>query len=156
MSAKPSVYFAAPLFNERERAFNLHLASEIEKRGASVFLPQRDGALLVNMLDAGVAQSVAERRVFIQDTDAMIGASIGVAILDGAVVDEGVAFEIGFLFARGKVCFGLQTDVRRALPSGNNPMISQALSDIAHTEEVLLSWLERAVIDTSGRSIQTG
>jgi len=145
MSAVFSVYFAAPLFNERERAFNLRLASEIEQLGAEVFLPQRDGALLVDMLAAGVAQKVAERRVFLQDTEAMKKASMAVAILDGAAVDDGVAFEIGFLFAHGTKCVGLQTDVRRALPTGNNPMISQGLSEITGTEKELLACVSDAL-----------
>jgi nucleoside 2-deoxyribosyltransferase len=133
-----SIYFAAPLFNERERTFNQTLAQALESLGAQVFLPQRDGALLVEMLSAGLPQPVAEHRVFFQDTQAMRAADLGVAVLDGAVVDDGVAFEIGFLFALGTPCIGLQTDVRRALPSGNNPMISQALVEIAADETRLL------------------
>jgi nucleoside 2-deoxyribosyltransferase len=89
------IYLAAPLFNERERAFNQALAHALEELGARVFVPQRDGALLVEMLSAGLPQSVAERRVFLQDTEAMRVANLGVAVLDGAVVDDGVAFEIG-------------------------------------------------------------
>jgi nucleoside 2-deoxyribosyltransferase len=133
-----SIYLAAPLFNERERAFNQALAQAMEALGTQVFLPQRDGALLVEMLSAGLAQPVAEHRVFFQDTEAMRAADLGVAVLDGAVVDDGVAFEIGYLFALGTPCIGLQTDVRRALPSGNNPMISQALVEIAADETRLL------------------
>jgi hypothetical protein len=53
-----------------------------------------------------------------------------VAVLDGAHIDEGVAFELGFAHARGCLCLGLQSDTRRALPSGNNPMIGRALSSI--------------------------
>jgi len=50
----------------------------------------------------------------------------------------GVAFEIGYLFALGTPCIALQTDVRRALPSGNNPMIGQALAEIVADETRLL------------------
>jgi nucleoside 2-deoxyribosyltransferase len=133
------IYLAAPLFNERERAFNLALTHALEALGAEVFLPQRDGALLVEMLSGGVPQLVAERRVFLQDTEAMRAADLGVAVLDGAVVDDGVAFEIGYLFALGTRCIGLQSDVRRALPSGNNPMIGQALMKIACDQSSLLA-----------------
>ncbi len=48
----PPLYFAAPLFSESERAFNAALTAEIERRGFTVFLPQRDGA------DAGSASPV--------------------------------------------------------------------------------------------------
>ncbi|UFS75661.1 nucleoside 2-deoxyribosyltransferase [Tardiphaga sp. 37S4] len=151
MSERFSVYFAAPLFNERERAFNARLVHQIELLGAEVFLPQRNGALLVDMLSAGVSQQVAERRVFLQDTEAMARASMAVAVLDGAVVDDGVAFEIGFLFALKTRCIGLQTDVRRALPTGNNPMISQGLNGIAGSEEELLTWIKSALDRASCR-----
>jgi nucleoside 2-deoxyribosyltransferase len=140
-----AVYLAAPLFNARERAFNLELAGALEGLGARVFLPQRDGALLVEMLSAGVPQPVAERRVFLQDTEAMRSASLGVAVLDGAVVDDGVAFEIGFLHALSTPCVGLQTDVRRALPSGNNPMIAQSLYEIVSDEARLLNAVRVAI-----------
>ncbi len=39
----PTLYFAAPLFSESERAFNAALTAEIERLGFTVFLPQRDG-----------------------------------------------------------------------------------------------------------------
>jgi nucleoside 2-deoxyribosyltransferase len=139
------IYLAAPLFNGRERAFNEALAHAFEALGAWVFLPQRDGSLLVEMLSSGLPQSVAERRVFLQDTEAMRAANLGVAVLDGAVVDDGVAFEIGYLFALGTPCIGLQTDVRRALPSGNNPMICQALAEIAADETHLLDTVRVAM-----------
>jgi len=37
------VYFAAPLFCEAEKEFNLRLTEKLEERGFWVFLPQRDG-----------------------------------------------------------------------------------------------------------------
>ena len=130
-------YFAAPLFNDRERDFNSTIVERIEQY-VDVFLPQRDGALLTDMLAAGVSRLVAEHRVFDQDRQAMRSADILIAVLDGGYVDEGVAFEVGFMHALGKLCIGLQTDVRRALPSGNNPMIAQGLSEILGDVESLV------------------
>lgn len=135
------IYLAAPLFTRSERIFNQHLASKLEVH-APVFLPQRDGALLVDMLAAGVPLTVAERRVFIQDCTALQRSAALVAVLDGAHIDEGVAFEIGFASALGKQCVALQTDVRRALPTGNNPMIGSALDAVFATEADLLQWME--------------
>jgi hypothetical protein len=54
-----NAYMAAPLFNENERAFNVALANGIAQH-ADVFLPQRDGSLLVNILREGVALEVVE------------------------------------------------------------------------------------------------
>ena len=123
------LYLAAPLFNERERVFNEQLARELEEY-AEVFLPQRDGAILAELVAGGVPLEVAEQRVFDQDTSAMAASDLMLAVLDGGHVDEGVAFEIGYMRALGKLCIGLQTDVRRALPTGNNPMIAKGLHAI--------------------------
>ena len=134
------IYFAAPLFNQQERHFNERLVHQLEHY-VDVFLPQRDGTLLVDMLAVGVPQSVAERRVFEQDCKALIKANLLIAVLDGGHIDEGVAFEIGFAHALHKPCIGLQTDVRRALRSGNNPMIAQGLSEIFSNSEALVAWI---------------
>ncbi|MBI2586995.1 MAG: nucleoside 2-deoxyribosyltransferase [Rhodospirillales bacterium] len=64
-------------------------------------------------------------------------------MLDGANVDEGVAFEIGFVHALGKLCVGLQTDIRRQLPTGNNPMIGRSLSKIFFGVGDLIDWAEK-------------
>jgi len=37
------VYFAAPLFNEAERAYNESVVGMLEDAGHDIFLPQRDG-----------------------------------------------------------------------------------------------------------------
>ncbi|RTE90981.1 nucleoside 2-deoxyribosyltransferase [Bradyrhizobium sp. LVM 105] len=143
----PCVYLAAPLFNPRERAFNDRLTRELEQRNVKVFLPQRDGTLLVDMLEAGVSQIVAERRVFAQDIDALRSSDALVAVLDGATIDEGVAFEVGFAYALGLTCVAIQTDVRRALPTGNNPMISQSFREIFTSEDELLHWVDTYSLD---------
>lgn len=37
------IYFAAPLFSQAEREFNLMLTANLESIGFDIFLPQRDG-----------------------------------------------------------------------------------------------------------------
>jgi len=148
-SSSLRAYFAAPLFNERERTFNKALVERLEAH-IYVFLPHRDGSLLVDMLAFGVPQPTAERRVFEQDCDAMRSADVLIALLDGAHIDEGVAFEVGFMRALGKLCIGLQTDIRRALPSGNNPMIAQGLHEIYWDVEALVARVEALAQDAAG------
>lgn len=106
-----------------------------------VFLPQRDGLLLAELLASGVVQDVAETHIFERDRWALEQSELLIAVLDGAHIDEGVAFEIGFACAKGCLCLGLQTDVRRALQSGNNPMISRSLSSIFADPGDLLSYV---------------
>lgn len=133
-------YLAAPLFNDRERAFNAELADTLSEY-CDVFLPQRDGLLLADLLANGIPREVAETQIFERDRSALSESEMVVAILDGAHIDEGVAFEIGFAHARGCLCLGLQSDVRRALPSGNNPMIGRALSSIFACSEDLVTYI---------------
>lgn len=138
---RKQIYLAAPLFNERERSFNLAFAQRLELH-FDVFLPQRDGLLLARLLQDGVPIETAETLIFERDRSALERCDILVAVLDGAHIDEGVAFEIGFANARRAPCIGLQSDVRRALSSGNNPMIGRALSAIFSDVDALVAHLE--------------
>ena len=140
MLKRSKIYIAAPLFNQMEREFNKHLAELVEEV-LDVFLPQRDGGLLVDLVRKGVSPNVAEKIVFEKDIAAIEDCDGVVAVLDGANVDEGVAFELGFAFARGKPCFGLQTDMRRQLPTGNNPMLSASLCAVYSTAADLVQGL---------------
>ena len=148
-----NTYLAAPLFNERERAFNAELAASLSAH-CEVFLPQRDGLLLVDMLAEGIPKDVAETRIFERDRQALRACEMLIAVLDGAHIDEGVAFEIGFAHAHGCLCIGLQSDVRRALPSGNNPMIGRALSSIFTKLDDLVAYVmsERSVSEIRATS----
>jgi nucleoside 2-deoxyribosyltransferase len=147
-----AIYLAAPLFNEREREFNGYLAG-LFAPFAEVYLPQRDGSLLTEMVAAGVPLVVAEKRVFKQDCDALRRCNVIVAVLDGAHIDEGVAFEIGFSRATECLCVGLQSDSRRALPTGNNPMIQCSLDAIFSDTSSLVNFLaDQAYKKRAGRS----
>jgi nucleoside 2-deoxyribosyltransferase len=125
-SIKPNLYFAAPLFNEGERAFNRRVVDVIS-RWFEVYLPQRDGGLLTNLVDRGV--EVAE-------------CDMCLIVLDGRSVDEGAAFELGMCFSLGKPCYGFQSDSRRLLPIGNNPMIQCALRHVFRDCGELYSWAQ--------------
>lgn len=119
------VYFAAPLFNPMERAFNEDMARQLQPI-ADVFLPQRDGALLTKLVLDGQSLESARRKIFNSDTSAINNCHAVVAVLDGRTIDEGVAFEVGYASALGKVCIAYKSDDRIMLPTGDNPMISMA------------------------------
>lgn len=140
MTSKKRIYLAAPLFNEMELNYNKTMAKKLSQY-FDVFLPQEDGLLLRNLIKAGVAHEVAERMVFDADIQAMKESDILIANLNGAHIDEGVAFELGFSHASGKRCIGFKTDVRQALPSGNNPMINQSCERIFDSEEAFFKWI---------------
>lgn len=136
---KPRLYFAAPLFNTAELTFNAELKARFS-RWFDVYLPQEDGGLIVDMVANGVPREAATRRVFSMDTTAVQRCDVLLIVLDGRAVDEGACFELGYAFALGKLCVGLQTDVRRLLPSGNNPMLEAACFHIFESLETFESW----------------
>ncbi|WP_099170795.1 nucleoside 2-deoxyribosyltransferase [Pseudomonas sp. ICMP 8385] len=141
MSRKFSIYLAAPLFNRMELDYNASLSEELSPF-FDVFLPQKDGLLLRDIVSAGIDEDVASRMVFDADVQAMAEADIILAVLHGAHIDEGVAFELGYCFAHGKRCIALQEDIRQALPTGNNPMISQSCERIFRSRQGLVDWLK--------------
>ena len=134
------VYLAAPLFNDMERSFNERLATLIQPL-AEVFLPQRDGKLMRDMVRRGMSVTAARQIVFEADVVALKRSDLVVAVLDGRTVDEGVAFEIGYARALGRTCIGLKTDDRALLPSGDNPMILVGCHEIFDNVVSLVGYL---------------
>jgi nucleoside 2-deoxyribosyltransferase len=122
-----------------ERGFNIDVCTKLEPF-IDVFLPQRDGGLLMQKVKEGVSPDLAGRAIFDTDLQAMRHADFLIAVLDGSSIDEGVAFEAGYMFALGKTCVALQTDVRRALPTGNNPMIESSMTQIFQSVPDLVVW----------------
>lgn len=140
-SGKPKLYLAAPLFSESELHFNESLANSISDV-FEIFLPQRDGGLMAEMLRRGVPVTQASRYVFNKDIYAIRNSDVVLAVLDGRSIDEGVSVELGFAYALDIKCFGLQTTPIRLLPCGNNPMISNVLKDIFESTEAVRAWAE--------------
>jgi nucleoside 2-deoxyribosyltransferase len=141
---RPLVYLAAPLFSEAELDFNRALTERIEA-SLDVYLPQRDGGKLVDLLARGVEQHAAYKSIFDRDLRALEAACALIIVLDGRAIDEGAAFELGYAYAHSKLCFGLQTDPRRLLPAGNNPMIEMSLQKIFRSIEGAGEWADSFV-----------
>ncbi len=102
----PRVYIAGPLFNTHERWYLERIAEALETAGFATFLPHRDAGLIE-------LQNPASRtKVFTDDIAAIESCDIGVALLTGPDQDSGASAELGYLFARGKPCFGVTDDFR--------------------------------------------
>ena len=145
---KPTLYFAAPLFTETERQFNANVSEELDHY-FDVFLPQRDGFLIPG---ANIEKSMypeVMKKVFCSDIAAIDRCAFFLAVLDGRTIDEGVSFELGYAFARGKRCVSLRTDPRQLAEWGNNPMITQAVSEAFSTTDELYKWCYRTVRETN-------
>ena len=133
------LYLAGPLFSEAELAFNREIR-DLLKESFDVYLPQEDGGLMVDMIKNGMSFVEAQHLVFLSDIGAIRRADYLLIILDGRSVDEGASFELGFAHALGKKCIGYQSDPRRLLPVGNNPMVECALETILTSRSELLMW----------------
>jgi nucleoside 2-deoxyribosyltransferase len=93
------IYLAAPLFSEAERTYNEKIKVALEKAGFQVFLPQEGCEGPEDIFQCCI--------VNLKKCDAVL------AVLDGAQVDDGTAFECGVAHALGIPVVGLRTDFRR-------------------------------------------
>jgi len=149
--SKLSLYLASPMFSQAERQFNREVRDCLS-RSFRVFLPQESGVIMSDLLCRGVSPQDAIQKVFAQDLMAIQECDALVIVLDGRSVDEGAAFELGLGYALKKVCVGLQTDLRRLAPFGNNPMIDGALEKVFKRVDEVLRWLERRFAPRIGTS----
>jgi nucleoside 2-deoxyribosyltransferase len=106
------VYLSGPLFTPYERSFIDECAARLRNDGIEVFVPHE------NALAAGDTTAAT---IFRKDWDGLSAADAVVAVLDGPMVDDGTACEIGIFYAlmqgdpSKKGIVGLLTDLRSTL-----------------------------------------
>lgn len=100
-----NIYLAAPLFSEAECDFNRKLREELQGIGFNVFLPQEDSNNIHDKINR-------QKIIFNKNLAEIENSDIIVAVIDGADVDSGTAWEIGYAFAKGKHVIGFRTDFR--------------------------------------------
>ena len=106
------VYFAGPLFTPYERSFIDECTNRLRAEGIEVFVPHE------NALASGDTSAAT---IFQKDWKGLSEADAVVALLDGAMVDDGTACEIGIFYAlmqsdpTKKGIVGLLTDLRSTL-----------------------------------------
>jgi nucleoside 2-deoxyribosyltransferase len=143
------LYIAAPLFSEAERAFNERLESALSF-WLDVFLPQRDGDLITDLIDKGMSAALAKDAIFKTDLSAIKQADIVLAVLDGASIDEGVAVEAALGFAWGKECWALKTDFRSLSSFGDNPMVEGLIDKYFNSLDAITDHLsEMTIVESS-------
>lgn len=140
------IYLAGPLFSEAERAWLLSLKRQIEEKGRSeagditviwpweLFLPGE-----VESLGSG-----ASKEIFRRCRDALDECDTVVALLDGPMVDDGTAWEIGYAFARKKRIIGIRTDIRRTGECEGacaNAMIEHGCGRVVKSTEEIMDML---------------
>ncbi len=135
------LYLAGPLFNSAEREWCVRIRSILSEK-FEVYTPHIDGSLLPNLLEASVSIEDARRAIFDDDIGAIKACDSLLIILNGRVVDEGAAFELGVTWSLGKACFGFKDDFRQLVSSGDNPMIDGALQKIFRSTDELEDWVK--------------
>ena len=111
------IYLAGPLFSEGERAWLDAFAARLRDEGHDVFVPHEQFGPVMVDLDP--------REVFATDAAGVRSADALVAWLDGPMVDDGTAAEVG-MFAqmieqepgRRRALIGVSTDLRAARRRG--------------------------------------
>jgi deoxyadenosine/deoxycytidine kinase/nucleoside 2-deoxyribosyltransferase len=154
---RPKAYYAAGLFNQAERAFNVSVKEVLDELGYDTWFPQEDAGLLDRLIESGMSVDEARHQIFRANLRAVEEADILVFSLDGRVPDEGACIEAGIAFGRGKRCIGLQTDFRTSEPGGNNLMIDGVVGySIARDLDDLRIRLTEAMIEIDLRDHKTG
>jgi len=117
------VYLAGSLFTASERTWNSWLAGELRRRGLQVCLPQEQ-------VSAAVAPgNVDYERIFRLCLEGLEDSKTVLALLEGAEVDSGTAFECGYAFKLGRPILGVRTDLRtQNEDAGLNTMLRRACS----------------------------
>lgn len=132
---KYNFYFAAPLFNDAELAYNFLLYQDLMHWSTNfgqfnIYLPQ------ANM--GGTHQEIFDRNLAaLLDSDAVI------AICDGPDVDSGTAWEIGKFHGLGDI-YVLRTDIRKSgddPDTGVNLMISKSATMTFTNRTLLITYL---------------
>lgn len=103
------IYFAGPLFTPYERAYIDDCAARLRDEGFDVFVPHEHEL---------AARGTSAAEIFAKDWLGLEPADAVLALLDGAMVDDGTACEIGIFYALMRSdpskhgIVGLLTDLR--------------------------------------------
>ncbi len=135
------IYIAAPMFSYAELSYNEMIANKLQSANFDVFLPQRSGYKLVELMRE-MTPNKARKTIFEKDIKEVEKSDIIVIVLDGRTIDEGACVELGYGYALGKICYGLKTDPRTMMNGQINPMISECLNSILSSVDELISVLK--------------
>ena len=102
------IYFAGPLFTPYERSYIDECAAKMRAAGMEVFVPH----------EIPLPDPITPKFIFDTDAEQVLAADAVLALLDGPMVDDGTASEIGIFWSAmrsdpsKKGIVGLVTDTR--------------------------------------------
>lgn len=116
MTVCKSIYIAGPFFTDAQRDF---IEKFVDKLVKDTYITRDD--IYVPHLDGGIAnKNITKKQAFEKDLDALYGAELVIAIIDGK--DTGTMIEIGIAYEIVNHVIGLYTDTREEI-NKLNPMI---------------------------------
>ncbi|MBM7708699.1 nucleoside 2-deoxyribosyltransferase [Enterococcus lemanii] len=144
-----NIYFAAPLFAKSEQLYNQSIVSELrtEYPQLNIYLPQENAT--INDKNAYANSEM----IALADTQKVLESQLMIAILDGAVIDPGVASEIGVAYAKGIPVLALYTDTRQQ--GGRHPEKINALNEIGENQFHYLNLYTVGLVKLNGAVVST-
>ena len=127
------VYISGPLFTPSEREYLEQIDSLCQKIGLSTYLPHRD-------VGFGPAREEQAKHYFDQDLWMLQNSHCVVAVINGADIDSGTAWEVGYGFSSDKYIIGIREDIR---DSEINPMLICSVKithSFGHLRDELIKW----------------
>ncbi|MFC6314186.1 nucleoside 2-deoxyribosyltransferase [Lapidilactobacillus achengensis] len=138
------IYFANGLFSQADFRFNAKLAAAIRATypQLTIYLPQENAAI-------NDKQAYADSKMIAHaDTEEVLKSDLMIAVLDGPVIDAGVASEIGVAYAKEIPILGLYTDSRQQ--GADNQQKLTALQTIAENQFHYLNLYTTGLIKLNG------
>ena len=99
------VYISGPLFTPAERTYLEQIDHLCKEMGLSTYLPHRD-------VGFGPARKEKAKHYFAIDLSMLQKSRCIIAVVNGADIDSGTAWEIGFSYSSGKYLIGIREDIR--------------------------------------------
>lgn len=138
------IYFANALFTQAEQNFNDQLAKKIRNLSPKIdlYLPQENQSINDKNLYAD------SKMIALGDNEKLIESDLMVAILDGIIIDPGVAAEIGIAYSNNIPIIALYSDSRQL--GGNNKDKINALNETAENQFFYLNLYVVGLIKLNG------
>lgn len=141
------IYFASPLFSEMEFLYNEQVVDKIRREypDIDVFLPQEQG-------DINDKEAYADSKMIaLADTKAILESDLMIAVLDGLVIDPGVASEIGVAYQANIPILGLYSDSRQQGATNQDKI--KVLQEIAESQFSYINLYTVGLIKLNGHIV---
>lgn len=143
------LYYAAPLFSNMELQYNRYLVAQLRERfpAEQFYVPQEQGEI-------NDKQNYADSTTIARyDTEALLASKVLIAVLDGPVIDVGVASEIGVAYQAGIPIVGLFSDSRQQ--GAESPAKLAALQEVAESQFPYANLYTIGLVKLNGQVLAT-